>query len=95
MSLATFRLGNGKTGTIELDAFTRMLNNEIYDTEEMRLERPVGYEYGYEYMGLALSGSSPSEPVWCCIRRTWLNKTVIRIQYKSEVIWDFKWIGWP
>lgn len=94
MSLTTFELGYGKTATVELDVFTRILNNQIYDTEEMRVEKPINYLFGYEYVAIALSGADTDKPIWACVRRTWLDNHVTRIQYKSDVTWDFKSIGW-
>ena len=71
MTLYSIPLGYGKTGTVEVDTFTRMLNNQIYDNEEIRMEKPLTWDGTYEYMGLAPSGSLVNDPVWACIRKTW------------------------
>lgn len=90
MSLLSIKLGNGKEGIVEVDTFTRMLNNQIYDSEEMRLERGSDLTLSYEYMGIAPSGSSTSLPVWSCIRKTWANSRCTRVQYKDNIAWSNK-----
>lgn len=94
MSLLTIRLGYGKTGTVELDVFTRLLNNQLYDNEEIRVDRPVDLTADFEYVAVATAGSSPDDPVWSCIRRSWINKHVVRIQYQSGIPWTYKELGW-
>lgn len=90
MSQLTLNLGNGKRGTVELDTFTRMLTSQIYDTEEMRMSRPISCANGFEYMAIAISNSSITDNVWSCIRRTWLNNKCVRIQFKENIAWSDK-----
>ncbi len=87
MSLLSLNLGNGRKGTIELDTFTRMLNSQIRDNEEVRMDKPDSWLNGAEYMGVAPSGSSITDTVWACIKRTWFNNRCIRVQFKENMAW--------
>ncbi len=84
-----------KQGIIELNVFTRLLEGEIYDFEEIRKDSPLDYTDGYEYVGLAPSGSSIADPVWSCIRFTWENSRKTRMQYKADMTWNNRTQGWP
>jgi hypothetical protein len=95
MSLLSLPLGYGRSAIVESDVFTRMLNDQIYDNEELRMDKPSDYTSGYEYLGLALAGSSITNAVWCCIKRTWQNNRCIRVQYKAAIPWtDRAIISW-
>ncbi len=90
MSLVSFRLGNGNTGTVEIDCFTRLLNNQIYDTEEIR----KAWYGNYEYVCVGPLGSSIYEPVWNAIRTTWINGKRFRVQYQPNLAYAYITDGW-
>jgi hypothetical protein len=92
MSQILVPLGYGKLNIIEVDTFTRMLNNQILDAEEVRLDKPISYQAGFEFMGVAPAGADVEEPLWCIIRRTWDNKRAVRLQYKQNVKWSDRFI---
>lgn len=83
-----------KTADLELDVFTRILTGQIYDNEEVRMDKPESYNNGFEYCGVAELGSDPSLPVWNCIRCTWMNNRKVRMQYRSNIIWNNRSGGW-
>ena len=85
---------DAQQGIIEMDVFTRLLKGEIYDTEEVRKESPSDYSNGFEYVGVALSGSSIYDPVWNCCRCTWESFKKTRIQFRKNISWDQKDLGW-
>lgn len=91
MSQLQVSLGYGKIGIIELDTFTRILNDQIYDTEEIRKD----FNGNYEYVAIALSGSNVDDSVWNCVRVTWLNGHRIRVQFQSNISWTTKDLNWP
>lgn len=94
MSQLLINLGYGKNGLIELDVFTRMLNDQIHDNEEVRLDKPMDYASGYEYMGVALKDSPIDLDVWSCIRRTWNQGHCIRMQCRTDIAWEDRIFGW-
>ena len=92
MSQVVTRLGYGVTGIVEADQFTRILNEQFYDDEEVRMLR----NSVYEYCGVALAGSLTSDPVWTCLRQSRdINGKVCRWQIKFNVVWDniSQWIN--
>lgn len=90
MSRLLSNLGSGTQSDIETDIFTRMLTNQIFDTEEIRKD----WTSQYEYVGIAALGSDTSLPLWNCVRCTWTNGHKTRIQFRSKVVWDNRYIGW-
>ena len=94
MSLLTQNLGYGQTGTIEIDVFTRLMVGNIADTEELRLDVPGTFDNTYSYIGIAESGSNPSDLVWSCIRCSWTNNRKTRIQYRTNMAWSDRAQGW-
>lgn len=94
MSRLQSRLGYGRVGDVELDSFTRLLTNQIFDNEEVRLDKPLSWDNTYEYVSLALAGSSIDDPVWDCIRRTWVNNRCVRMQYQPNIAWSNRANGW-
>lgn len=95
MSLLQVNLGNGRQGTIELDTFTRMLKDEFYDNEEVRMDKPEAWANSYCYMAIAPTGSSIYAPVWSCIRKTFnADSKGIRMQYRENIAWADHTIGW-
>ena len=84
------RLPYGNSVVVELDTFTRMLNDQILDTEEIR----KFWAGPYEYVCLAPSGSPLNEPVWCAIRVTWINGKKTRIQFQENMTYSDITSGW-
>lgn len=76
------------------DTFTRILNGQILNTEELRLEKPAVYDGTFEYVGLAIAGSDIADPVWSVVRTTWVYKCRTRIEFRSGVAWIDKHLGW-
>ena len=91
------RMSNAGYGNYEFhhDTFSRMLTDSFHDHEEVRFLKPP-HTNGtcYAYMGLAINGASVSDPVWSCIRQTWEEKKVVRLQYRTGVAWDAVTVGW-
>lgn len=79
---------------LELDSFARILNGHIYNTEEVRFERPQNYLNSFEYVGLAPLGSLPTDPVWDCVRCSWVNNRKIRMQFQAKIPWETRSVGW-
>ena len=97
MAQLSTHLGYGKTGIIELDIFTRMLREEIYDYEEVRLVQPSygAYWNTFSYMGLAIAGSPIDQPVWNVIRKTIDGGgRTSRIQFRENIKWTEYALGW-
>ncbi len=74
--------------------FGRLLNRQLNDNEEIRMDKPSNYNNGFEYIGVAADGSSPSAPVWDCIRITWVNFRTEKAQFRSNIVWDDRTVGW-
>lgn len=95
MSQVQINLGNGKTAVTELDYFTRIMNGQFWDFEEVRYDRPLDYANAYAYVGVAPAGSSADAAVWCCVRRSYdLNGKCVRDQYRSDIAWTARTTGW-
>ena len=94
MSVVQTPLGYQKFAYIELDVFTRILASQFWDNEEVRVSKPSAYTDGYEYIAVADSGSSPTEPVWSCVRCTWVNNKRTRIQFRKNLSWADRSEGW-
>lgn len=90
MARLHIRLGNGRTGTLELDDFSRIQHEDFYDYEEVR-KIWVG---NYEFIAVAENGASIYEPVWKCVRITWLNGKKMRIQYQENIAYSDINNGW-
>lgn len=75
--------------------FGRILNEQINENEEIRLDSPNSYDGTFEYIGVAPIGSLSSSNVWMIIRVSWVNNKKVRFQYRSNVIWDNHTQGWP
>jgi hypothetical protein len=84
-----------KTADIEVEDFTRLLTCQFQGNEDVRMDKPSDYINGFEYTGLALSGSLTSDTVWSIVRFTWINNRNIRAQYQSKMSWDNRSQGWP
>ena len=97
MALLAFRLGNGRYGIVDADTCQRILNEALYDTEELRKDTPLALQSSYSYSGLALSGSATSSPVWNVVRFTYdANGAESRIQYLPSITWDGRAAAaWP
>ncbi len=74
--------------------FYRMMNNFIMDREEIRCDKPLLWDNTFEYVGLGMSDNSTSDAVWSCIRRTWIGNRCVRIQFRINVAWDQRVLGW-
>lgn len=85
---------DSKQGVIELETFNRILQGDIYDYEEIRMDKPTDYTNGFEYVGLAPTGSSIFDPVWSCVRCTWVNMKKTRMQFRANMPWDLRINGW-
>lgn len=94
MAKLSIREGYGKSYIIEVSDFTRILKGEFEDNEEVRIDRPVDWTDGYEYVGVAPAGSSPNDTVWSCLRCKWLNNRKERIQFRSDIAWSNRTQGW-
>jgi hypothetical protein len=94
MALVLLNLGYGKAGIYEVDKFTRILDAQVYDSEEIRIERPDSYGNGFEYVAIAPVGSDTGISVWACVRCTWVNKQKVRMQFRDNVSWDSRAVGW-
>lgn len=77
------------------DTFTRILQEQIKNTEEVRFDQPQTYNNTFEYIGIAPAGSLTSDFVWGIIRVSWVMNKKIRIQFQDNVAWDNRTQGWP
>lgn len=85
------------TATVTLtsnQSFTRILNGQLNDTEEMRLEKPMSYGMGFEYVGVGPNGANTADLVWNVVRCEWIDSKKTRIQYRNNIAWDDRAIGW-
>ena len=81
------------TATISVpnyDAFTRLLQGQINNNEEIRRE----FTSAAEYVGLALTGSLTSNLVWNVVKKTLINNHTIRLQFQTGISWDDRTLGW-
>lgn len=76
------------------DTFTRLLQGQFYNTEEVRISRPTSFSNGSEYVGAAPTGSATSETIWKVVKCTWENYHKTRLQYREGISWDNKEFGW-
>lgn len=76
------------------DTFTRILQGQINDNEEIRCEKPMSYALGYEYVGLGPDGANTADPVWDVVRVEWVSSKKTRMQYRADISWDDRAIGW-
>lgn len=90
MSQLSVPLGYGKRASIETETFTRILKGRINDNEEIRKD----WCMPYEYVAIADAGSSVSDPVWQCVRCTWLNGCKVRVQFRANIRWTERTINW-
>ncbi len=79
-----------KSADLELDVFTRLLTGQVSDGEEVRKD----WEGNFEYVGLAEAGTNPEAPVWNCVKCTWVNGRRVRFQFKSNMSWTNRTMGW-
>lgn len=87
-------LGYGKRAIVETEVFTRILAGHINDDEELRREA-VSYDgNGFEFVGIAPSGSRTDLDVWCVVRATYENGRKTRLQYRPLIRWDQRGQGW-
>lgn len=78
-----------------LDTFTRLKLGHIYVTEELRYDRPVSYVNSFSYCGVAIAGSATSDLVWNVTRVTYnANQRATREQYRANISWDNRTVGW-
>ncbi len=87
---------DSQTSQIEqIDIFTRIMNCEFYDEEEVRYDRPDNYINTAAYIGVALAGSSILDPVWACVRRLYDGRgKVYRDQFRMKMAWNDRANGW-
>ena len=76
------------------DTFTRIMQGQYNNNEEVRFEVPTSYMNNYEYVAVAPVGSLPTEPVWSCVRCEWVNNKKTRLQFRQSVSWIDRSIGW-
>jgi len=74
--------------------FTRILTGQFKDNEEVRLDKPAFYLNSFEYVGIALVGSSIEDDVWDVVRVEWLNNRKIGILFRSAISWADRAVGW-
>ncbi len=95
MSQIQTRLDSSHSQIEEQDVFTRIMNGEFWDEEEVRYDRPSSYCNTWAYVGLARAGSSILDPVWACVRRSYdANGKVYRDQFKANMAWSERANGW-
>lgn len=77
------------------DDFTRIVQGQFNNNEEVRIDRPGNYAGGFEYIAIAPTGSSTASAVWSCVRCTWSGGHKVRMQYLENIAWDDRAIaGW-
>jgi hypothetical protein len=95
MSQTILNLGNGRESVTEDSVFTRLMNGQILDTEEVRYDSPADLRGSWAYVGVALAGSSPLDAVWSCIRRSFDgNGKRYRDQFRANIAWTDRANGW-
>ena len=76
------------------DTFTRIMQGQIENTEEMRRDAPVSFVGSFEYIGVATAGSSTGALVWDVVRVTWSNNKKVHYQFRENIAWDDRALGW-
>ncbi len=95
MSQIQTRLDSSRSQIEEVDVFTRIMNGQFWDEEEVRYDRPSSYINTWAYVGLATSGTSVLDPVWSCVRRSYDGQgKVYRDQFRTKVAWSERANGW-
>lgn len=94
MALIVTENWSGGFSVHESDKFTRIIFGQFAATEEVRIDRPSSYDNGFEYVAIAPSGSDTGLTVWSCVRCTWANKHKTRMQFRENISWDARTIGW-
>lgn len=95
MSQIQTRLDSSRSQIEEMDVFTRIMRGEFWDEEEVRYDRPSDYRNAWAYIGVAVAGASPLDPVWSCVRRAYdANGKVYRDQFRSNVCWTERTNNW-
>lgn len=70
------------------DTFTRILQNQVYETEEIRRAAPSSFVGSYEFIAFGPKGASTGASVWDCVRCTWSMGKKVRFQYLENISWD-------
>lgn len=95
MSQIQTRLDASRSQIEEIDVFTRIMQGEFWDEEEVRYDRPASYVNTWAYVGLAAKGASVLDPVWACVRRSYnANGKVYRDQFRENIAWNERANGW-
>ena len=76
------------------DTFTRIMQGQIENTEEMRRDAPVSFVGSFEYIGVATAGSNTGALVWDVVRVTWSGNKKVRYQFRENIAWDDRALGW-
>lgn len=89
------RTGSWRAGvyTSESPDFTKLLNREILDTEELRTDvEPTSSEY---YLGKAADSTPTSEAAWDVLQITLsATRNPTRFRFRKNVAWDDRATGW-
>ena len=72
------------------DKFTRILQGQFNNNEEARRD----WSYPYEYVAIAPNNSLTTDLVWACVRCTWNNNHKERWQYRENISWNDRSLGW-
>lgn len=95
MSIIQTRLDASRSQFEQIDIFTRIMNGEFWDEEEVRYDKPQILINGLAYVGVANAGSSVIDPVWACVRRTYdANGRSARDQFREKIAWIDRANGW-
>lgn len=76
------------------DTFTRIMQDQYNNDEEVRAFMEGSYDLGFQYIGLAPAGSLETDLVWDCVRCTWVNKSKTRYQFRQGIAWESRTLGW-
>ena len=77
------------TFTLSPATFDRILNGNLLDTEEARKDSPSSFISGFEYIGVAPSGSLTSSSVWNIVRISYdVRGRQERFQFQPNIVWE-------
>jgi hypothetical protein len=77
-----------------LSTFDRLVNERYNDNEEVRMDKPQTFNGTFEYVAFAIAGSPTSSLVWQCLRVEWDLNRRTRMQFRPNISWDNRTIGW-
>jgi hypothetical protein len=78
-----------------MEDFGRLRNGDLKDNEEVRFDTPTVASSSFSYVGSAVHGSATSDTAWSIIRVTFDNRgRKVREQFRTNVSWDDRTIGW-